>query len=41
MVAYIRSLGGEVTPQIAATPQGEILTGAASTLKGRNTGEPF
>ncbi len=41
MVAYIRSLGSEVAPQIAATPQGEILTGAGSTLKGRSTGEPF
>lgn len=41
MVAYIKSLGGEAQPQLAAMPQGDVLTGAGSTLKGRNTGEPF
>ncbi len=41
MVAYIRSLGGEVNPQLGMLPQGEVLTGANTTLKGRNTGEPF
>ncbi len=41
MVAYIRSLGGERTPQYATTPEGDVLTGSWSTLKGRNTSEPF
>lgn len=41
MVAYIRSLGGETRPQIAATQQEQLLTGSWSTLKGRSSGEPF
>ncbi len=41
MVAYIRSLGGEVQPQFGTTPEGDLLTGAETTLKGRATSEPF